>query len=103
MLDLFDLFRWLLGTVATVYATVLLCQWAWTWWVWLSRPAAGYERHFAILRRYLVIHGLRLRLKRFGGDLLVIVGLCVVFALLFEAHRVVYAMPRPAGEVGRVE
>ncbi len=95
MFDLFDLFRWLLGTVVTIYATVVLIQWAWGWWVWLSRPDAAYERHFAMLRRYLLVHGLRIRLTRFGSDLLVLVGLCIVFLLLFWAHLIVYDMPRP--------
>ena len=93
MFDLFDLFRWLLGTVVTVYATVVTCQWAWSWWVWLTRPQAGYERHFSILRRYLVLHGLRVRMRRFGGDLLVIAGLSIVFVLLFWAHMIVYDLP----------
>lgn len=96
MPDLFDLFRWLLGIVVTVYATVVTFQWAWSWWIWLTRPQAGYERHFSVLRRYLVLHGLRLRLARFGGDLLVSIGLCIVFLLLFQAHIVVYDMPRTA-------
>ena len=94
MIDLFDLFRWLLGTVVTVYATVLMVQWGWSWWHWLTRPGAGYERQFALLRRYLVLHGLRLRLARFGMDLLVIIGLGVVFVLLFQAHLILYATPR---------
>ena len=90
MFDCFDFFRWVLATIVTIYATVFLLQWAWTWWVWLTRPEAGYERHFAMLRRYLMVHGLRLRLKTFGGDLLVIAGLCIVFLLLFWAHMIVY-------------
>lgn len=97
MFDLFDLFRWMLGTIVTIYATIVLLQWAWSWWVWLTRPDAGYERHFAMLRRYLVVHGLRIRLTRFGSDLLVIVGLCIVFLLLFWAHLIIYDMPRTRG------
>lgn len=96
MPDLFDVFRWLLGTVVTVYATVVTIQWAWSWWIWLTRPQVGYERHFSVLRRYLVLHGLRLRIARFGGDLLVSIGLCIVFLLLFQAHIILYDMPRPA-------
>jgi hypothetical protein len=90
MFDLFDLFRWLLGTIVTIYATIVLLQWAWSWWVWLTRPDPGYERHFALLRRYLVIHGLRIRVTRFGVDLLVIIGLCIVFVLLLWAHMIIY-------------
>ena len=105
MFDLFDLFRWLLGTVVTIYATVVTLQWGWSWWVWLTRPQAGYERHFQLLRRYLLVQGLRLRAARFGTDLLAIVGLLIIFALLFRAHLIVYDMPRagdtPAAVDGR--
>ena len=95
MFDLFDLFRWLLGTVVTIYATIVTLQWAWSWWAWLTHPDAAYERHFALLRRYLLIHGLRIRLTSFLSDLLVIVGLCIIFMLLFWAHLIVYDMPQP--------
>lgn len=94
MFDLFDLFRWLLGTIVTIYATIVLLQWAWSWWIWLTQPEVGYERHFALLRRYILVHGLRIRLTRFGSDLLVLVGLSVVFVLLFWAHLIVYDTPR---------
>lgn len=92
--DLFHLFRWLLGIVVTVYATVITVQVAWEWWVWLTRPEQGMERPFSMLRRYLLVHSLRLRVKRFGGDLLVIVGLLVVFVLLMWAHMIIYDTPR---------
>ncbi len=93
MFDLFHLFRWLLGIVVTVYATVITIQSLWEWWVWLTRPEAGMERPFSMLRRYVLVHGLRLRIIRFGGDLLVIVGLCVIFGLLMWAHAIVWSMP----------
>ena len=96
MFDLFDLFRWLLGTVVTVYATVVTGQWAWSWWIWLTRPQAGYEKHFSMLRRYLVLHGLRIRIRSFWGDLLMIGLLSVAFVLLFIAHMRVYQLPTRA-------
>ena len=93
MFDLFHLFRWLLGIVVTVYATVVTAQVAWDWWVWLTRPDEGMERPFAMLRQYVLIHGLRLRAVRFWHDLIVIIGLCVIFVLLMWAHVIVYDMP----------
>jgi hypothetical protein len=95
--DLFHLFRWLLGIVVTVYATVITVQHLWEWWVWLTRPEQGMERPFALLRRYVLVHGLRLRIRRFGGDLLVCLGLIVIFGLITYAHWIVYAMPDLAG------
>lgn len=88
MPDLFHIFRWLLGIVVTVYATVVLIQSLWSWWVWLAQP----DRHFALLRRYLMVHGLRLRLSRFLGEVAICVLLCVVFGLLMYAHQVVYRL-----------
>ena len=93
MFDLFHLFRWLLGIVVTVYAAVVTVQWLWGWWVWLTRPSQGYEKQFALLRRYLMLHGLRLRVRRFGGDLLVCAGLCVIFGLLTYAHAIIWSTP----------
>ena len=63
-------------------------------WVWLTRPDEGMERPFAMLRQYVLIHGLRLRAVRFWHDLIVIIGLCVIFVLLMWAHVIVYDMPR---------
>lgn len=80
--DLFDFFRLALGWVATIYATVVSAQSAWTWWVWL----AGSDRYVGLVRRYLIVHGLRLRVRAFGGDVLVCLLLCVAFGLLWHAH-----------------
>lgn len=91
--DLFHLFRWLLGIVVTVYATVVTTQSLYEWWIWLVRPEPGMERPFALLRRYVIVHGLRLRVRRFGGDLLVCAGLLVVFGLLMYAHHIVFDFP----------
>ena len=82
MPDLFDFFRYVLGTVVTVYATVITLQSLWSWYVWL----AGRDKYVSMMRRYLLVHGLRLRVVRFGGDLLVSGLLCVAFGILWYAH-----------------
>lgn len=81
-LDFFDFFRYALGTVATVYATVIMLQSLWTWYTWL----AGGDKYVSILRRYLIVHGLRLRLGTFWGDVIVSLLLCVAFGVLCLAH-----------------
>lgn len=81
-LDLFDFFRYALATVATIYATVITLQSLWTWYVWL----AGGDKYVGMLRRYLIVHGLRLRFSTFWGDVLICILLCVTFLILWHAH-----------------
>lgn len=85
-IDIFNLFRRLVAIVATVYATIITVQSLWGWYVWL----AGQDKYIGMLRRYLIVHGLRLRFRTFWGDVLVCVLLCVVFVLLWHAHRIIY-------------
>lgn len=80
--DFFNFFRYVLGTVATIYATVLTLQSLWGWYVWL----AGGDRYIGLLRRYVVVHGLRLRFTSFWGDVIVCILLSVVFLILWHAH-----------------
>jgi hypothetical protein len=81
-IDFFQMFRYTLGTIATVYATVVLLQSMWTWYVWL----AGTDKYIALVRRYVIVQGLRLRFKAFWGDVVISVLLCIVFYLLWLAH-----------------
>ena len=56
--------RWTLGWVVTVYATVITIQSLWGWYIWL----AGQDKYIGMLRRYVIVHGLRLRFATFWGD-----------------------------------
>ena len=85
-LDFFDLFRWVLGTIVTIYATVVTLQIAWGYYVWLS----GGDKYMTMLRRYLLVHGLRLRFKTFWGDVLICLLLCVAFVILWRGHVIIY-------------
>ena len=51
----------------TIYATVITLQSLWGWYVWL----AGSDRYIGLLRRYLIVHGLRLRFTAFWGDVII--------------------------------
>ena len=84
-IDFFNFFRYLLGIIVTVYATVLTLQSLREWVLWL----AGSDKYTSLLRRYVVLHGLRLRVRRFWGDAVVCLLLCVVFLILWHAHHVV--------------
>jgi hypothetical protein len=81
-LDFFDFFRYALGTVASVYATVITLQSLWTWYIWL----AGGDKYIGMLRRYLIVHGLRLRFSTFWGDVMISLLLCVAFGVLCVGH-----------------
>jgi hypothetical protein len=83
--SIFDFFRHTLALVVTIYATVVMLQSLWTWYVWL----AGSDRHVSLLRRYLIVHGLRLRFTAFWGDVLISLLLCVVFILTWRLHGLI--------------
>jgi|SRR5687767_6054226 len=84
--DPFDFFRWWLSTIVTIYATIITLQSLWGWYAWL----AGSDRYISLLRRYLIVHGLRLRFTAFWGDVIICGLLTVAFLLLWHAHGVIY-------------
>ncbi len=71
--DFFNFFRWTLGTVVTIYASIVTAQSLGGWYVWL----AGSDKHISMIRRYVIVHGLRLRFLTFWGDVLITILLCV--------------------------
>ena len=85
-LDAFDFFRWVMSIIATIYATVITLQSLWGWYTWL----AGSDKYMTMLRRYVIVHGLRLRFKTFWGDVLICLLLCVAFLILWRAHVIIY-------------
>jgi hypothetical protein len=84
--DFFNFFRWVAGTVASVYATVITLQSLHGWYAWL----AGQDKYMSLVRRYVIVHGLRLRVRAFWADVLICVLLCVAFGLLWRAHILIY-------------
>ena len=85
-IDFFNFFRYFLGTVVTIYATVLTLQSLWGWYVWL----AGSDKYISLIRRYVIVQGLRLRFKTFWGDVIICLLLCVIFLILWRAHGFIY-------------
>lgn len=98
-LDFFNFFRYFLGTVVTIYATVITLQSLWGWYVWL----AGEDKYLSMLRRYLLVHGLRLRFKAFWGDVIICGLLCFVFVLLWHAHGAIDALGQSLHSLQSVE
>jgi hypothetical protein len=82
--DLFFFFRRILVILVTVYATVVTLQSLWDWYVRLTSSG----RYISLLRRYLIVHGLRLRFTSFWGDVLICLLLTMTFALLWHAHGI---------------
>jgi hypothetical protein len=87
-LDLFDFFRYALGTVVTIYATVVTIQSLWGWYVWL----AGSDKYITLVRRYVIVQGLRLRFRAFWGDVVICLLLCVAFLILCLGHERIYQL-----------
>jgi hypothetical protein len=85
-IDFFQFFRYFLAIVVTIYATIITLQSLWDWYVWL----AGSDKYISLIRRYIIVQGLRLRFKTFWGDVVICLLLCVVFGLLWRAHYLVY-------------
>ncbi len=54
-IDFFNFFRYLLGTVVTVYATIITAQSLWNWYVWFQGP----DKFITLARRYVIVQGLR--------------------------------------------
>ncbi len=84
--DLFNFFRYVLAIIVTIYATVVTLQSLLGWYVYL----AGGDKYASLLRRYLIVHGLRLRFRAFWGDVIICGLLCVVFLILWHAHGKIY-------------
>jgi len=85
-IDFFNFFRWLLAIIVTVYATVITLQSLWGWYTFLT----GSDRYVSLLRRYVVVQGLRLRFKAFWGDVVICLLLGVIFLIIWRAHQVIY-------------
>src|ERR1700733_9656735 len=87
-IHLFDLFRWPLCTVVTLYASIVTLQSIYGRYIYLS----GGDKYVSMIRRYLLVHGLRLRIKSFWGDVLVCALLTVTFFMIWHAHNLIYQM-----------
>jgi hypothetical protein len=83
--DIFDVFRYMLAWVVGIYASIVTLQSLYGWFVVLNSG----EKYISLARRYLVVHGLRLRFATFWNDLVICGLLCVVLGLIWRAHILV--------------
>lgn len=82
MPDLFAIFRWLVFVFVTIYVSITTVQSLVGWYRFLWQR----DRYIDLLRSYVIVHGLRLRMKSFGGDAIVCALLCVAFLLMWRVH-----------------
>lgn len=97
MPDLYSFFRWLVFIFVTVYVTATTAQFLWSWYQFLITP----DRYIGLLRSYLIVHGLRIRFRAFGGDVLVCILLSVAFLLMWRCHVQLDAIARVQAELKR--
>jgi hypothetical protein len=82
-LDLFYLFRYALVLICTVYAALQIASSLWGWHRYLT-PS---RRETAVLRQYVILQLLRLRVRRFIPDVIQIVLLLGVLGYLVRLHH----------------
>lgn len=76
--DLFDFWRWFLAIACTVYTIIFTARWAWGWVVYLSAR----DRSITLLRHYVIVQALRLRLRRFQHEAMAILGWTAALVIL---------------------
>ncbi len=82
--DVFGFFRTFMAWLATIYFTIITIQSVWGWYKLL----AGGDKYTTLLRRYLLIQGLRLRFRRFWGDVVICVLLTAAFFIIWHAQGI---------------
>jgi hypothetical protein len=80
--DFFDSWRWLLATVCSVYAIVVTARSLWGWIEYFAAP----DRTTALMRRYTIVHLLRLRVRPFLGEVGQIVFWTLALVILVYLH-----------------
>lgn len=80
--DLFIFFRWWLSLVCLIYAGILSIRSLLGWIDYLGQP----DRARTMLRHYVIVQLLRLRVRRFRAELLRIAAWSMVLMLLIRAH-----------------
>ena len=80
--DLFDFFRFMLALVVSIYCLIRFIMWA----TLALRAVAGTDRTTGLLRNYLAVQLLRIRIRRFFLDLTQIAALSVLLLLLIRRH-----------------
>lgn len=81
--DFFDWWRWLLAIVCTVYAIVITARSLWDWIVYFAAP----DRATTLMKKYTIVHLLRLRVRTFLEELGQIAFWGCALVILLYLHR----------------
>ncbi|MCA9256377.1 MAG: hypothetical protein KDA33_12105 [Phycisphaerales bacterium] len=81
--DLFEIWRWTLAVACSLYALVVTLRWLAGWLTYLGQPL----RERTLIRRYIVLHLLRLRGGRFRAELLKIVAYSAAIVVVYWLHE----------------
>ncbi len=82
--SLFELFRWQLALICTIYAAIVTWQWLWGWLNYF-----GTSRQTAMLGRYATLLLVRVRLRRFVLELVQIIALTVLFFYIVHWNHLI--------------
>jgi hypothetical protein len=82
-IDVFDLWRWLLSLVVTIYVAVYTWRTFWGYVLWFNS-----SRRYQVMGRYAVVLLLRARTRRFAGEMVRIGLLCALLAGIVGLHWV---------------
>jgi hypothetical protein len=81
--DVFDLWRYLLSTVVTIYTLVYTGRTVWNWVAYF-----GTSHRHAVMGRYASVLLLRTRMRKFSGELVRLGLLLVLLAVVVGLHWV---------------
>lgn len=80
--DLFESWRLMLAVICGIYATVVTLRSLWEWLVYFAAP----DRSTQLMKRYVVLHLLRLRWSRFSKQWLMIGFYLLALVFLLYWH-----------------
>ncbi|HUN81437.1 MAG TPA: hypothetical protein VMV81_08005 [Phycisphaerae bacterium] len=81
--DLFESWRLLLTVVCSIYALVVTGKSLWDWVVYFSAP----DKTTTLMRSYVIATLLRIRVRRFAGELSLIAFWSSALLLILLLHR----------------
>jgi hypothetical protein len=79
--DIFDLWRYLLSVVVTIYVLLYTARTLWSYLLWFNS-----SKRYKVMGRYAVSLLLRARIRQFSDELIRIAGLLVTLAALVGLH-----------------
>jgi hypothetical protein len=81
--DIFNLWRYMLSTVVTIYVLIYTARTIWSHVLWFSS-----SRRYKVMGHYALVLLLRARIRRFAGELVWISALALILAGVVGLHWV---------------